>query len=172
VNRMTWMNTTMFILLLLSCSNTVQEKGAQKILKSSKGGDFRGVNIGDKPSDVVGREEVNSVYSMPDELVYRMESDGEDSTWYEISYNFNEAGLYNIKLEVFPKNEMHLKLFKDDFVRYYKEKYGDCKYNNGYCEWRAMTTNGHLVNISLTDSLIIKSRPCIKITFNESDGND
>ncbi len=163
------MNAAIFILMFFSCANTVEEKGAQKILKNSKGGDFRGINIGDNAQDVAGSEGVNSVYSMPDELVYRMESDGEDSTWYEISYNFNEAGLYNIQLEVFPKNETHLKLYKDDFVRYYKEKYGDCKYVNGYCEWRAMTNNGHLVNISLTDSLIVKSRPCIKISFNESE---
>lgn len=162
-------NVVVFTLILFSCGNTIEEKGANKILRSSKGGDFRGANIGDNPRQVEGSEGVNSVYSMPDELVYRMESDGEDSTWYEISYNFNEAGLYNIQLEVFPKNETHLKLYKDDFVRYYKEKYGDCKYVNGYCEWRAMTNNGHLVNISLTDSLIVKSRPCIKISFNESE---
>jgi len=166
------MNTVMFVLMLFSCANTVEEKGARKILKSSKGGDFRGVNIGDKPSDVVGSEEVNSVYSMPDEIVYRIESEGEDSTWYEISYNFNEAGLYNIQLEVFPKNETHLLLYKKDFIRYYKEKYGDCAYLNGYCEWRALTNNGNSVNITLTDSILVKSRPCIKITFNESDGND
>lgn len=157
-----------FILMFFSCANTVEER-CTKNSEKLKGGDFRGINIGDGVSDVAGSEGVNSVYNMPDELVYRMESDSEDSTWYEISYNFNEAGLYNIQLEVFPKNETHLKLYKDDFVRYYKEKYGDCKYVNGYCEWRAMTNNGHLVNISLTDSLIVKSRPCIKISFNESE---
>jgi len=169
---MTWLNTAIFIFMLFSCANSVEEKGAKKILKSSKGGDFRGVNIGDKPSDVVGSEEINSVYSMPDELVYRIESDGEDSTWYEISYNFNEAGLYNIQLEVFPKNETHLQLYKDDFIRHYKEKYGDCAYKNGYCEWRTLTNNGNSVNITLTDSIIVESRPCLKITFNETEQHE
>ena len=155
--------------LYLACHSAHEEKGAKGILKSKQGGDFRGNNLGDNVSKVESNENNNIVYSMPDELVYRIAPNVEDSTWYEISYNFHENGLYYISLQVFPKNDTYLKLYKDDFVKYYKEKYGDCKYKNGYCEWRTLTESGHLVNISLTDSIPTDSRPCIKITFNETE---
>lgn len=157
------------VFLILSCSDKVEEKGARKILKNAKGGDFRGVNIGDNLKTVVGNEDAISVYNMPDELIYRIESDGEDSTWYEISYNFTETGLYHIRLDIFPKSKNYLGLYKEDFVNYYNQKYGDCTTRNGYCEWKVMTNNGHFVNITLTDSLIIKSRPCLKVVYSEND---
>ena len=155
--------------LCITCQEP-EESSAEKIMRSAQGGDFRGVSIGDDRESVKSAENATSVYSMPDELVYRMDPEGDDSTWYEISYNFNQQGLYDINIEIFPKNDSNVAALKDDFVSYYLKKYGDCKNYNGYCQWRAMTENGHIVSITLTDSISNSPRPCLKVNFNESQG--
>lgn len=152
-----------------ACNSAKKNEGkAQEILKAAKGGDFRGINLGDNPDDVKRMEDAETVYSMPDELVYRLPPDERDSTWYEISYNFNQQGLYNINLEIFPKNDSGISLLKNDFIVHYSEKYGPCSVLDGYCHWRAMTESGHIVSITLTDSLSNNPRPCLKVNFNES----
>lgn len=157
------------LLCLFGCESTPPEgNAAERILKSANGGDFRGINIGDKAKDVKLKEDAVSVYSMPDELVYRISPEGEDSTWYEISYNFNEAGLYDISLDVYPKDTDEVRLLRSTFISHYVEKYGECKFYNGYCQWRAMTNNGHIVSITLADSLLQSSRPRLRVNFNES----
>ncbi len=155
-------------LLVLACNNAPEKTPAEKILRHSEGGDFRGVNIGDDRESVSQFENGNSVYSMPDELVYRIEGEGAESTWYEISYNFNQQGLYDINMDIYPKNDSGLSELKNEFVEYYITKYGECKYYNGYCQWRAMTSNGHIVSITLTDSISESPRPRLKVNFNES----
>jgi hypothetical protein len=155
--------------VLPSCEDqNSQEVNAELILKNAQEGDFRGVNIGDKPEDVRSTEDAETVYSMPDELVYRIPPNSKDSTWYEISYNFNQQGLYDINLEIYPKDERGMDALKKNFVDHYIEKYGECTMQNGYCSWRAMTENGHIVSITLTDSLPNDTRPRIKINFNET----
>jgi hypothetical protein len=169
-----WMSASALLIacsLLVACNDEPSEElNAKLILKNSEQGDFRGINIGDRPEDVKNIEDAETVYSMPDELVYRIPPNTKDSTWYEISYNFNEQGLYDINLEIFPKDESGLGAMKQDFVGHYIEKYGECTMQNGYCTWRAMTENGHIVSITLTDSLSNNTRPRIKINFNETQG--
>lgn len=160
-----------YILLLLSlfcCNHAEKESPAEKILRHSAGGDFRGVNIGDNREDVIKFENGATVYNMPDELVYRIGDDNKDSTWYEISYNFNQQGLYDISMDIFPKTENGLSEIRNEFIEYYINKYGDCKYKDGYCQWRTMTENGHIVSITLTDTITESPRPCLRVNFNES----
>lgn len=158
-----------FLMFLLSCNNPeVAGNRAERILKATSAGDFRGINIGDKHNEVQMKEDANSVYSMPDELVYRISPDDKDSTWYEISYNFNENGLYDISLDVYPKDTTDVRELKNNFIAHYLKKYGDCKFYNGYCQWRAITNNGHIVTITLADSLLQSPRPRLRVNFNES----
>ncbi len=156
------------VFVLFSCGSKQEETPAEQILKHSKGGDFRGVKIGDDRESVTKTEEGVSVYSMPDELIYRIDPQRDDSTWYEISYNFSRDGLYDIKMDIYPKSDSGLSALKKEFVEYYVDKYGECKYLDGYCQWRAMTENGHIVSITLTDSLSDKPRPRLKVIFHES----
>lgn len=160
--------TIAVLLSLAGCTTEPSGTTAEQILRSAEGGDFRGVSIGDDRNEVRNAENATSVYSMPDELVYRIDPGGKDSTWYEISYNFNQAGLYDINLEIYPKSDSGISQLKNDFISYYLNKYGDCKYYNGYCQWRAMTENGHIVSITLTDTISDQPRPCLKVNFNES----
>jgi hypothetical protein len=153
---------------MVSCGDGKEGSSTEQILRHSEGGDFRGINIGDDRESVLKAENGSTVYSMPDELVYRIDPNGTDSTWYEISYNFNQQGLYDINMDVYPKNDSGMRALKNEFVQYYINRYGDCKYHNGYCQWRAMTGNGHIVSITLTDSISTTPRPCLKVKFNES----
>ncbi len=155
-------------LLTLSCNSGEDNTPSGKILRTGEGGDFRGVQIGDDPESVRAKENARSVYSMPDELVYRMNPSGEDSTWYEISYNFNQEGLYNINLEVFPLSDSILNSIKQEFISYYTEKYGECKHYDGYCQWRALSENGHVVSITIAGAPSTRDRPCLKVNFNET----
>lgn len=158
----------LWLVVFISCGDDHPEKeGADKILKTSQGGDFRGVRIGDRPEDVLKLEDAESVYSMPDELVYRIPPDSKDSTWYEISYNFDDDGLYDIQLDIYPKSDSGVESLKRDFIQYYISKYGDCRHSEGYCEWRSMTDNGRIVSITLADTVLQKERPCLQVNFNE-----
>ena len=155
-------------LALCSCQQQQSPVSAEAIIQPSKGGDFRGVFLGDNPTVIKRQEESSSVYSMPDELIYRAYPKGMDSMWYEISYNFNHQGLYDISLDVFPKTDVETRDLKTSFITYYKQRYGECAQTNGYCSWRAMTLNGHIVSITLTDSLQFDHKPCLRVNFNES----
>jgi hypothetical protein len=155
-------------IVLCACSDHGSDTASSKILRTEQGGDFRGVHIGDQPELVKSKENARSVYSMPDELVYRMNPTGEDSTWYEISYNFNKDGLYNINLEVFPTNEDVKKSIHDEFMSYYISKYGECKYFEGYCQWRALSENGHVVSITIFTGPSTRNQHYLKVNFNET----
>jgi hypothetical protein len=155
-------------LCVFACQNNQAPNEAEAIMQTDRGGDFRGVHIGDAREEVLKMENAETVYNMPDELIYRAYPNGIDSTWYEITYNFNVQGLYDISLDVFPKTQSETKDLKVNFMNYYKQRYGECNQLNGYCTWRAMTVNGHIVSITLTDSLQFDQKPCLRVNFNES----
>ncbi|MCC6599100.1 MAG: hypothetical protein IT223_00325 [Crocinitomicaceae bacterium] len=160
-----------FFFLLLSCNDGKDKTtgAAEEILKSSGRGDFRGVKMGDHIDNVRQKEGSGFVYSMPDELVYRIPASGLDSIWYEISYNFNEQGLYNINLEVYGKNHDVLEEITKSFSEYYGRRYGAPSVSFASLKWRTMTDNGRYVNITLKDSLKVIGQPCIQVNFNESE---
>lgn len=153
---------------LLACQENNNSNAAEDIVRADQGGDFRGVNIGDERDVVMSMENAETVHSMPDELIYRVYPNGTDSAWYDITYNFDNQGLYDISLDVFPKDSSGMQSLKQNFINYYKERYGECKQSNGFCAWRALTSNGHIVDIYLTDSLRMEGRPRLRVNFNES----
>ena len=154
--------------LLWSCNSPSKEGSeAEQILKSTETGDFRSVNIGDPYREVISREGEHMVYSMPDELMYRIPLDQKDSTYFEVTYNFNEAGLYNIVLEIFPRDEVQLSQMNQDFVAFYTSRYGPLTMKGGRSEWRVMTAEGRFVRVIIADSLRKNNKPCLKIHFDE-----
>ena len=87
----------MFLLLLQAVKKKqtkTKESELSSILQSVEGGDVRGSTIGDRREDVLKREEANIVHNMPDEVTCRIPTGMKDSTFYDITYNFNEQGLY------------------------------------------------------------------------------
>jgi hypothetical protein len=155
------------MLLCLSCgNNTDSSSNAEELLEAEGEGDFRGVNIGDKKEDVMRSEGRDAeVYRMPDELIYRMPLGTEKLMWYEISYNFNEEGLYDISLEVLANSTDMRSSLTNEIVGYFKEKYGNPKGNKS---WHVMSQSGRVVDITVTDTLIIKNKPAIRVKYYES----
>lgn len=154
--------------LLLSCQSAQTPVNAEAILLPDRGGDFRGIRIGDKPRAIKRNEQATSVYSMPDELIYRFEPNEADSTWYEISYNFNDAGLNHIHLDVYPANEELREHLALDFANYYNQRYGPGKTGADQRQWRGMTDQGRFVSVALSSGKGKENRPCIRLVFNES----
>lgn len=154
--------------LCAGCQQQVLPVSAESILLPSKGGDFRGVHLGDKPKSIKRKEEASSVYSMPDEIIYRFNTGEADSTWYEISYNFNQDGLNHISLDVFPESiELKEHLF-NDFVQYYNQRYGLLKNMQRHVEWRGLTEQGKFIVVSLMQEQQVNNRQHLRLVFNES----
>ena len=153
---------------LAACQTAQGPVNADAILMPERGGDFRGISIGDKPKAIKRNEQATSVYSMPDELIYRFEPSEMDSTWYEISYSFNDAGLNNIHLDVYPANEALDEHLSEDFSNYYNQRYGSGKLSGGIQQWRGMTDQGRFVTVALSSGKGKENRSCIRLVFNES----
>jgi hypothetical protein len=168
---MNWQRVIWCWLLLAACGGSgpaTDSDGPDVLVGSKNGGDFRGSNMGDLPVEVMENEGSRAVYTMPDELVYRINSEKKDSTWYEISYNFNEQGLYNIDLEVVAKSRDLLSKVLDDFVIYYTSKYGPATNDQGVLLWRTMIESGSIVTVSIADGLQKMNQPAIRVNYNES----
>lgn len=154
--------------LLISCQPQVAPVTAESILQPSKGGDFRGIRLGDRPKLIKREEEASSVYSMPDELIFRMEPQEADSTWYEISYSFNQDGLNHISLDVFPQGaDLEEHLF-NEFAAYYTQRFGSPKTLSNQAEWRGLTTQGRFVTVSLLRKKASSHPTHLRLVFNET----
>jgi hypothetical protein len=150
------------------CQTSQTQLNAETILMPEKGGDFRGIHIGDQPKAIKRNEQATSVYSMPDELIYRFEPEEIDSTWYEISYNFHQDGLNHIHLDVYPANDALFDHLMSDFQGHYQQRFGDGKTHGSQLEWRSLTEHGRLVTVSLSKGNGKENRSCIRLLFNES----
>lgn len=154
--------------LFVACQQQTLPISAETILQPSKGGDFRGVRLGDKPKLIKRKEESSSVYSMPDELIYRFEANEADSTWYEISYSFNEDGLNHIGLDIYPQSDELKEHLFADFQAYYNQRYGPSKKSASHQEWRGLTVQGHYVTVSLMRDASGQKRNHLRLVFNET----
>jgi hypothetical protein len=154
--------------LLFSCGSAgINDNSTGEIMKTSELGDFRGIEMGAWPDDVLNKEGRDVLYAMPDELTYRIPLEEKDSTFYEITYNFSDAGLYDIELKIYPRDDDQRHLLSHDFSALYAERYGQATDEKHYRLWKFMTARGRIVSILLNDSLEINGRPCLKINFNE-----
>jgi hypothetical protein len=156
------------LFLAQGCGKQALPISAETILQPSKGGDFRGIQLGDKPKIIKRQEESSSVFSMPDELIYRFESNEADSTWYEISYSFNEDGLNHISLDVYPQSNALKEHLLTDFISHYNQRYGANKTNSSRHEWRGLTVQGYSVTVSLLRDTTSNASNHIRLVFNET----
>jgi hypothetical protein len=155
-------------LMLCSCSEkTPSIDPVQAILLSEEGGVFRGNDIGDSQPLVLQREEENIVYNMPDELTCRIPSSMKDSTFYDITYNFSEKGLYVIELDVFPQTNEQAQTLFSKFRAYYNTKFGESSEDEGFTMWKIKSARYKDVEVSMVDESIEAERPYISIVFHE-----
>lgn len=133
------------------------------------GGELRGVSIGDDAERVLRVDPGESLYTMPDQIVYRLPLDEGGSTWYEINYNLNERGVYDIALEIFPKDSTEHQSISGDLLHLYQEKYGPPMKQDGFFTWKVMSEEDRIITVSLTDTLTDQDKPIIRVHFRESD---
>ncbi len=158
----------LFLLLIYACSEEPPKVDpVQEILMTEEGGVFRGNDIGDSQPLVLQREEENVVYNMPDELTCRIPSSMKDSTFYDITYNFSENGLYVIELDVFPKTTTQAQMLFNKFRSYYDTKYGSSSEDEGFTMWKTQSARNTDVEVSMVDESIEAERPYISIVFHE-----
>ncbi len=154
--------------LAVGCQQQPSTVSAETIIQPDKGGDFRGIRLGDKPRLIKRTEESSSVYSMPDELIYRFEPNEADSTWYEISYSFNEDGLNHISLDVFPQSHDLKEHLYTEFTAYYTQRYGQGKRGGNHEEWHGLTMQGRFVTVSLINDHSSNKGNHLRLVFNET----
>jgi len=154
--------------LAVGCQQQPSMVSAETIIQPDKGGDFRGIRLGDKPRLIKRTEESSSVYSMPDEIIYRFEPNEADSTWYEISYSFNEDGLNHISLDVFPQSHDLKEHMYTEFTAYYTQRYGQGKRSGNHEEWHGLTMQGRFVTVSLINDHSSNKGNHLRLVFNET----
>ena len=154
--------------LAVGCQQQPSMVSAETIIQPDKGGDFRGIRLGDKPRLIKRTEESSSVYSMPDEIIYRFEPNEADSTWYEISYSFNEDGLNHISLDVFPQSHDLKEHMYTEFTAYYTQRYGQGKRSGNHEEWHGLTMQGRFVTVSLINDQSSNKGNHLRLVFNET----
>lgn len=142
----------------------------QGILQSDEHGDFRGIQIGDDIVKVLDKESSNVVHTMPDELTCRIPLDQKESTFYEITYNFNEHGLYVIDLIIYPQDTTNTQELFDEFKTFYDTKYGPSSESDGFTAWYTRSEAGTDLEITMIDESQEKGKPFLSITFFEAEG--
>jgi hypothetical protein len=142
-------NHRLLIVILLGCFLAVScneqpkpDTVAEEIVAPGLGGELRGVSIGDDYDKVLQTDPANFLYSMPDEIVYRLPVEGATGTWYEITYNFNDRGLYDICLEIFPTDSTTSDKILSDLLTLYSSKYGTPFLEEGYSTWNSCGYDG------------------------------
>ncbi len=165
-------------MLLWACNGeSTEEKPSEKseltqLLESIDGGDVRGNSIGDGMDDVLQREKNNIIYNMPDEITCRIPLNMKDSTFYDITYNFNDQGLYVIELDVFPANESDAQKLFGEFRSFYDLRYGASTADDGYTTWFAKSEHGTDVEITMIEESREMQRPYLGVTFYEHSIHD
>lgn len=161
------------LFLLIGCAeDPPPPTPAELILKAEEGGHFRGNTIGDDIREVMARESANIVQNMPDEVTCRIPLDIKKSTFYEITYNFNEQGLYVIELDIFPKTEKDTGELFDSFKSFYDRRYGKSTVDDGYTTWFTKSTQGTDIEISMIDKTRDLEKPYLSVIFYEYSLND
>jgi len=139
------------LLLIPACISQGGEKEeVHSIVGEEDGGDFRGTMMGDDVNTVLAKESDNVVYNMPDEITCRIPLDMKDSTFYEVSYNFDRGLLNAIKLDLYPASEQGAIRLKDEFSKYYEKRYGNGELRDNVKYWTTRGSRGRDVEISMT----------------------
>ena len=155
-------------LALLSCED--EPRPEQELNPEQFTGDKVGLQqaeMGDNIRTIMARESSNIVHQMPDELTARIPINQKDSTYYEITYNFNDGGLYVIDMEIYPRDSSDGRIIFDQFATYYNRRFGNALREGQLHQWSAYSSRQTIVEISMSDKALGGMRPSLSITFFE-----
>jgi len=139
------------ILMLVGCRGKLSQYGESftELMKNDDGL-FRGLSIGDTPTDVQQSEGGGPTESTDDLLTYNGPI-GEHGT-YTIRYGFEKGHLYEILADAsFDDQAEGLKMLAG-FRDYFTEKYGPSQKESGFLVWKTKPgSNGQVVSIEMID---------------------
>lgn len=166
------MRTALFlIIVMLTSSGCSTDSGGDESLDpqtlTGEDGGLRGAAMGDNIRTIMAREANNIVHQMPDELTARIPINQKDSTYYDITYNFNDSGLYVIDMDIYPKDSSDGRIIFDQFSAYYNRRYGKALQEGGLFQWETYSSRQTIVEITISDQALGRIDPTLSITFFE-----
>ncbi|MGB3949011.1 MAG: hypothetical protein WBM13_13585 [Bacteroidia bacterium] len=141
-------------LLLISCSdkNTTTEvlnHFAEKVIGNNEGV-FRGLNLGDNLNKVQKSEEAQLLEADSAYLYYEYFLDDSIGS-YNITYNFDEKGLYEIQSSIFINDADQTENVINQFKSYFDKFYGTSVSEMGFNVWSVKSEKFGQVKINLRD---------------------
>jgi hypothetical protein len=152
-------STTIFLSLFLfaffvsSCnrsSSSLKEYGpiVQSVILSNNGV-FRGLSLGDKMDSVQRSEPIQPMEVDDGYLYYEYKIDSTAS--FNISYNFEEAGLSEIQSDIYIHDPKNTETIFNQFKTFFEEHYGTSEDQQGYTIWSVKSEKYNSVKINLSD---------------------
>jgi hypothetical protein len=143
----------LFIVFASACSTTeskLKKYGSTvTAVILSDSGVFRGVHLGEKLDSVMMRESIKPQESDENYLYYEYKLDSANS--FNISYNFNEAGLNEIQSDIYIHNPNQTETVFDAFKLFFDDHYGNSENHGGYTVWTIKSSTHGIVRINLSD---------------------
>lgn len=136
-------------------------------IAGEQGGHFRGATIGDSPQDIVDFELAKPAKTTEEELVYRFEIPETDSGYFEVFYQFDQYGLFEIQVDIYLFDRERTAELFSDFRGYFNELYGESTMDSGYTTWKTLSKRKYEINVSLIDESEDYGYSLLSITFNE-----
>ncbi|MFL5764789.1 MAG: hypothetical protein ACJ77K_12670 [Bacteroidia bacterium] len=142
----------MAALMITSCTKPESKLAkygpeVEAVMRTDSGA-FRGVNLGDKLDSVQKREAVAATEADSGYLYYEFKL---DSNSYNVSYNFDENGLNEIRSDVYVKNPANTDRIFNAFKKYFDDHFGPSETHGGYTVWSVRSEKFGDVKINLSD---------------------
>lgn len=120
----------------------------EKVIRIEDGA-FRGFNFGEKMDSVISREVSQAAEADEGYLYYEYKID--DAGSFNITYDFNEAGLSEIQSDIFINNASQADSVYNSFRKYFDDHFGESEIDMGYNVWSVKSEKYGDIKINLTD---------------------
>lgn len=144
----------LFALVLTSCTQEqpkpVDISTIPGIIMGGDAGIFRGFNLGDSLATVLRKETAKPVESDSSYLYYEYTLPDTVGS-YNIAYNFDEKGLYEIQSNIFITNAAETETIFNRFKIYFDKYYGSSQTEMGFSVWSVKSKKFGEVKINLSD---------------------
>lgn len=123
-----------------------------------------GVGIGDTPEAV--SEKLGAPSKVVDEEhIYDSQLEGIDHRLY---VNYDDGAVFEITLDIFPKDSLKLKERYDQLVSMMDERFQKSSPADGYATWDTGSPTGRLIEVTLADESMENGAPLLMLNFLEN----
>lgn len=142
------------ILSIVSCTNKKSPTDSldaitEKVMGSNEGV-FRGLNLGDNLNTVQKNETAQTLEADSAYLYYEYFLDDSIGS-YNLTYNFDEKGLFEIQSSIFINDASQTELVLNQFKSYFDKFYGTSANEMGFNIWSVKSEKFGQVKINLRD---------------------